>query len=127
MAENSSQENSSHERFVAWVLFSFFPSLNALKNLSIVFLTPSITLYALFYTKLHFNQNLAFLSHFHRDDHATNFPSNYPCDELSTRRIFRRRIFLRQIFCIPYQNRGTNQMFSIHYYVFCVIMLYQSG
>ena len=66
MAENSSQENSSHGRFVAWVtLFSFFPSLNALKNLSIVLL-----LLLLHYTHyiiqnyLHFNQNLAFLSHF---------------------------------------------------------------
>ena len=62
-----------HPFFIAWVtLFSFFPSLNALKNLSIVLFNPSIQYITQNY--LHFNQNLAFLSHFNRDDHATNFP-----------------------------------------------------
>ena len=59
------------------------------KTYPLFFLTPYITLYALYYTKLPtFQSNLAFLSHFIRDDHSTNFhriihATNYPCDECS--------------------------------------------
>ena len=83
-------------------LFSFIPSLNALKNLSIVLFNPSITIYALYYTKLPTFQSKPCIPF----SFQSRWPCNeFSCDESSMRRIFLRRIFKRWIFRIPLSNK----------------------
>ena len=90
-----------HPFFIAWVtLVSFFPSLNALKHLSIVLFTP---FYCLIRPVLHKTAYIsiktlhsflisfatAMRRIFHRIIHATNFPAtnfldtNFPCTDLN--------------------------------------------
>ena len=79
-----------HPFFIAWVtLFSFFPSLNALRHLSIVLFTP---FYCLIRPVLH---KLAYISIKTLHSFLISFAT-------TMRRISRRRIFLRQIFRIPF-------------------------
>ena len=69
-------------KFVAWVtLFSFFPSLNASKNVSVVLFNP------FYYIIRNIFYKTAYISI--KPCIPFSFPSRRPCDELSMRRMFR--------------------------------------